>query len=86
MPQDATADEALYTRLIHAFSEKAYNVNCAKKLYIFHFNFVRPHTTETMAELGKPLTPSYGRQSEERSRAMANYVIADRHGSPVRKA
>ena len=43
-----------FTRLTNAFSKKVRNLSCAVALFVFHHNFVRPHTTLTKAANGKP--------------------------------
>ena len=47
-----------FTRLTNAFSKKVFNLSCAVALYVFYYNFVRPHTTLTKAAHGKPTTPA----------------------------
>ena len=69
-----------YTRLTNAFSKKVYNHSCAAALFMFHYNFVRPHTTLTKAAHGKPTTPAMAAGLAERPWTMADIVrlIEDR--------
>ncbi len=47
-----------FTRLTNAFSKKVYNLSCAVALHFMHYNYVRPHTTLTRANYGRPTTPA----------------------------
>ena len=63
-----------FTRLTNAFSKKVYNLSCAVALYVFHYNYVRPHTTLTKAANGKPTTPAMAAGLADRPWTMADIV------------
>ena len=63
-----------FTRLTNAFSKKVYNLSCAVALYVFHYNFVRPHTTLTKAAHGKPTTPAMAAGLADKPWTMADVV------------
>ncbi len=69
-----------FTRLTNAFSKKVYNLSCSVALYVFHYNFVRPHTTLTKAAHGKPTTPAMAAGLADKPWTMADIVklIEDR--------
>ena len=69
-----------FTRLTNAFSKKVYNLSCAVALYVFHRNFVRPHTTLTRAAHGKPTTPAMAAGLADKPWTLADIVklIEDR--------
>ncbi len=72
-----------FTRLTNALSENVYNLSCAVALYVFHYNFVRPHTTLTKAAHGKPTTPAMAAGLADKLRTMADVVklIEEREGT-----
>lgn len=47
-----------YTRSTNAFSRKVYNLSCSVALFMFYYNFARPHMTLTARYHGKPTTPA----------------------------
>ena len=47
-----------YARRTNAFSKKVYNLSCWLAMFMFYYNFVRPHQTLTEAAHGKPTTPA----------------------------
>ncbi|MCY4113425.1 MAG: IS1 family transposase [Chloroflexi bacterium] len=63
-----------YTRLTNAFSKKVYNHSCASALLMFHYNYVRPHTTLTKRANGKPTTPAMASGLATRPWTMADLV------------
>jgi len=63
-----------YTRLTNAFSKKVYNHSCASALLMFHYNYVRPHTTLTKRANGKPTTPAMAAGLATRPWTMADLV------------
>ncbi len=63
-----------FTRLTNAFSKKAYNLSCAVALYVFHYNYARPHTTLTRRANGKPTTPAMAAGLADRPWTMADIV------------
>lgn len=63
-----------YTRLTNAFSKKVYNHSCAAALFMFHYNFVRPHTTLTKNAHGKPTTPAMAAGLAEKPWTLADIV------------
>ncbi len=74
-----------YTRLTNAFSKKVYNHSCAAALFMFHYNFVRPHSTLTKAAHGKPTTPAMAAGLADTPWTMADIVqlIEDREDSAI---
>ena len=63
-----------FTRLTNAFSKKVYNLSCAVALFVFHHNFVRPHTTLTRRANGKPTTPAMAAGLATRPWTLADIV------------
>ena len=63
-----------FTRLTNAFSKKVYNLSCAVALYVFHYNFVRPHTILTKAANGKATTPAMAAGLADRPWTLADIV------------
>ena len=63
-----------FTRLTNAFSKKLYNLSCAVALFVFHHNFVRPHTTLTRRANGKPTTPAMAAGLATRPWTLADIV------------
>lgn len=63
-----------YTRLTNAFSKKVYNHSCAAALFMFHYNYVRPHTTLTRRANGRPTTPVMAAGLATRPWTMADLV------------
>ena len=63
-----------FTRLTNAFSKKVYNLSCAVALFVFHHNFVRPHTTLTKRANGKPTTPAMAAGLATRPWTLADIV------------
>ena len=63
-----------FTRLTNAFSKKLYNLSCAVALFVFHHNFVRPHTTLTKRANGKPTTPAMAAGLATRPWTLADIV------------
>ena len=63
-----------FTRLTNAFSKKVFNLSCAVALYVFYYNFVRPHTTLTKAAHGKPTTPAMAAGLADKPWTLADIV------------
>ena len=63
-----------YTRLTNAFSKKVYNHSCAAALFMFHYNYARPHTTLTRKANGKPTTPAMAAGLATRPWTLADIV------------
>ena len=63
-----------FTRLTNAFSKKVYNLSCATAMYVFHYNFVRPHTTLTKRAGGRPTTPAMAAGLADKPWTMADIV------------
>lgn len=47
-----------YTRLTDAFSKSVYNHSAALAVFMFHYNYARPHLTLTRRAHGRPTTPA----------------------------
>ena len=63
-----------FTRLTNAFSKKVYNLSCATAMYVFHYNYVRPHTTLTKRAGGRPTTPAMAAGLADKPWTMADIV------------
>ncbi len=63
-----------FTRLTNAFSKKVYNLSCATAMYVFHHNYVRPHSTLTQRAGGRPTTPAMAAGLADKPWTMADIV------------
>ena len=63
-----------FTRLTNAFSKKVYNLSCAVALHFMHYNYVRPHTTLSQANYGRPTTPAMAAGLETTPWTLADVV------------
>ncbi|MDE0330127.1 MAG: IS1 family transposase [Anaerolineaceae bacterium] len=63
-----------FTRLTNAFSKKVYNLSCATAMYVFHHNYVRPHSTLTKEAGGRPTTPAMAAGLADKPWTMADIV------------
>ena len=63
-----------FTRLTNAFSKKVYNLSCATAMYVFHHNYVRPHSTLTKQAGGQPTTPAMAAGLASKPWTMADVV------------
>ena len=63
-----------FTRLTNAFSKKVYNLSCATAMYVFHYNYVRPHSTLTKKADGRPTTPAMAAGLADKPWTMADIV------------
>lgn len=62
------------TQLTNAFSKKVYNHSCAATLFMFHHNYVHPHTTLTRTANEKPTTPAMAAGLTTRPCTLADLV------------